>query len=232
MTEKLRPRHELEQALERIAKTIEFKDAHLELTSDARTESLLTFIREHFHPDEVLAKSLGYDVDEEFDQLFKISHKDNLSLLLISDKTDEIIACRTIILANRAKSFDFSKLKNDKLIKLFIFITHKNEEMNVYKRFNIDTCVDFVFLGTHKEHRRQGIAFKIFQAALQFSKELGIDPVCIKGEGTGIFSQRVYEKSGFETLHDFIYDDYKVDGDIVFKDTGIHKSTKVYVKQL
>ncbi|CAC5384626.1 unnamed protein product [Mytilus coruscus] len=232
MSEKLRPRHELEQALECIAKTIEFKDAHLELISDARKENFVAFIREHFHPDETLAKSLGYDADEEFDQLVTSAHKDNLSLLLISDKTDEIIACRTIILAHRVESFDFSKLKNDKLVKLLKFLNHKNEEMDVYKRFNIDTCINFVFLGTHKEHRQQGIAFKIFQAALQFSKELGINPVCIKGEGSGVYSQRIYEKSGFETLHTFKYDEYKVDGDIVFKDTGIHKSTKVYVKQL
>lgn len=232
MSDKLRPRHELEQAFNSIAKRFEFKDAHLELMSDGRQADLLTFIKEHFHPDEPLIKCIGYTADEEYDQLATMIHKDNLSLLLVSDKTNEIIACRTIGLGHRDEPYDLSELENEKLVTLSKFFTHKNEEMDIYKRFNTDTSIDFLVLGTHKDHRKQGIASKIFQAALLFSKELGLKPAFIHGDATGVYSQRIFEKSGFETLHTFKYDEYKVDDEIVFKDTGIHKSTKVYVKQL
>lgn len=220
------------QAFNIIAKQFEFKDAHLELMSDGRQADLLTFIKEHFHPDEPIMRSIGYTPDEEYDQLITLFHKDNLSLVLVSDKTNEIIACRTMGLAHRDEPLDPSELENEKLVTLFKFFTHKHEEMNVYKRFNIETSLDFFVLGTHRDHRKQGIASKIFQAAMLFAKELGLKQTCIHGDATGVFSQKIFEKFGFETLHTFKYDEYKVDGEIVFKDTGIHKSTKVFVKKL
>jgi hypothetical protein len=52
-----------------------------------------------------------------------------------------------------------------------------------------------------------------------FCKELGLSPVCIKGEGTSNYSQRIFEKFDFETIHTMKYDEYKIDGEIVFKNT-------------
>jgi hypothetical protein len=50
----------------------------------------------------------------------------------------------------------------------------------------------------------------MFQAGLMFCKEIGFDTVCIKGEGTSNYSQRIYEKFNFETIHTFKYDEYKI----------------------
>jgi hypothetical protein len=44
--------------------------------------------------------------------------------------------------------------------------------------------------------------------------------VCIKGEGTSNYSQRIFEKFDFEAIHTMKYDEYKIDGEIVFKNTG------------
>jgi hypothetical protein len=55
--------------------------------------------------------------------------------------------------------------------------------------------------------------------------------VCIKGEGTSNYSQRIFEKFDFEAIHTMKYDEYKIDGEIVFKNTGDNESTKCYVKQ-
>jgi hypothetical protein len=41
------------------------------------------------------------------------------------------------------------------------------------------------------------------------------------------YSQRIYEKFNFETIHTFKYDEYKIDGEVVFKNTGEHKAMKV-----
>jgi hypothetical protein len=49
--------------LARIDKTLKFKEGHLELMSDERSDDLLTFHNEHFHPDETLAKSIGLVLD-------------------------------------------------------------------------------------------------------------------------------------------------------------------------
>jgi ribosomal protein S18 acetylase RimI-like enzyme len=218
--------------LARIDKTLKFKEGHLELMSDERSDDLVTFLNEHFHPDETLAKSIGLVLDEEMDIIIKKWFSDNLSIILISDKTGEIIACRTIVIGKKGVSIDLSQINNEKTVKIVEFVRYKRDEMDVYKRFNVDTAIDFVALGTHRDYRRQGIATKMFQAGLMFCKEIGFDTVCIKGEGTSNYSQRIYEKFNFETIHTFKYDEYKIDGEVVFKNTGEHKAMKVYCIKL
>ncbi|CAG2200349.1 unnamed protein product [Mytilus edulis] len=234
MTEnnKLRPRKQLEEALRRINDSLDFKDAHLELSSDERNGSLVTFLKEHFYSDEVLGKSLGAELDEEVAALLTEIFRENLSVLLISDITGEIIATRSMCLARKGEKADWSKSKNRNWIIIMDFLGHKYDEMDVFKRYNADIVVAFVALATHKDHRAQGIASKVMKATLLFCKELGLSPVCIKGEGTSNYSQKIYEKFGFETIHTLPYDDYKKDGEIVFRNTGENKSTKCYVKQL
>ena len=155
----------------------------------------------------------------------------NLSLLLVSDKTGEIIACRGIAIGKNGKTINMDHVKNEQCLTIMKFLSHKNEEMDVFKRFGVDTAIEMVRLGTCK-YRQRGIASKMMEAALLFCEGLVLSPVCLKGECTSVYSQKIYEKLGFETLHTFNYDEYKINDEIVFKNTGIHKCTKIYVKQL
>ena len=189
-------------------------------------------MKEHFHPDETLCKSIGQTVDDELSNILMKNLSENLSVLLISNTTDEIIACRTMAIAKRNEAADGSKTENIKWVKIMDFLRHRYHEMDVFKRFNVDTAVAFIALATHRDHRAQGIASKLMQATLLFCKELGLSPVCIKGEGTSNYSQRIFEKFDFEAIHTMKYDEYKIDGEIVFKNTGDNESTKCYVKQL
>ena len=52
----------------------------------------------------------------------------------------------------------------------------------------------------------------------------------MKGEGTSNFSKRIYEMLGFDVLVEFMYEDHKENGKIVFKNTGDNKSIKLYGK--
>ncbi|CAC5381610.1 unnamed protein product [Mytilus coruscus] len=234
MTEenKIRPRKELEEALRRINDSTDFKNGHLELSSDERSSSLVRFLKEHFYADEALGKSLGAEFDEEVTAIFSDILRENLSVLLISDSTGEIIACRSMSLAKKGEKADWSKSKNRKFVTIMDFLGHRYDAMDVFKRYNADIAVSFFALATHRDHRAQGIASKLMKATLLFCKELGLNPVFIKGEGTSNYSQKIYGKFGFETIHTLPYDEYKIDGEIVFKNTGENKSTKCYVKQL
>jgi hypothetical protein len=70
-------------------------------------------------------------------------------------------------------------------------LIHKNEGMDVFKRFGVDTAVEMVELGKHRQYRQHGIASKLMQAARLFCEGLGLSPVCLKGEGTSIYSQKI-----------------------------------------
>ena len=209
-----------------------FQNAHLELASEARRSEIIEFLKQHFYPDETLCKSIEINFDEELYQTWWKKLQDDLSVLLISDKSNEIIGVRIIGLAERGNRFDSSQYKNEKFIAINRFLSHKSDEMDVFQRFDVDIAVHFLALCVHKDFRGQGAASKLMKAALAFSKELGIDPVCVTGEGTSASSQRIYDKFGFETLHTVLYSDYRMNGEVVFTNTGDNLSTKIYVKKL
>lgn len=206
---------------------------HIELASDDRAEELVDFLAQHFYPDETICKSLGITIDEYMRQLLLARFKDNLSLLLISDKANKIIGARTIkVEASEGQPLNLNNIQNKKVCKAITFLRHKNAEMDVYKYFGVDCAVHFINLVIHKEFRQKGLASTLMKAALLFVKDIGLEPVCINGEGTSNSSQKIYEKFDFELLHTVNYEDYKVDGEIVLKDTGDNKTCKFYVKKL
>ncbi|XP_071178086.1 arylalkylamine N-acetyltransferase 1-like [Mytilus edulis] len=234
----LRPRRELEEVLRRIDKSLNFEDAHLELSSDELTDSLILFLKENFWPDEPLWKSLGLQIDEEVTRRFASHVKDNLSILLVSNTSGEIIGCRTMFLdtlneANdKADDTGIQQIKNEKLKKVRTFLGHKWRERDVFQHFGVTRAMHFLALAIHKKYRGRGIASKLMQASLAFCKELGFTPVCIVGECTSEISQKIFEKFDFENVYTVRYDEYKVNDEIVFTNTGDNKTAKFFVKQL
>ena len=219
------------QILARISNDFTFEDAHLELATDKRMDAVIKFVNEEFAPDETISKSLEFVQDEEVEQIIRHTFRENLSVLLISNSTDEIIAVRLSHTTEKEGNSELKKkVKNKKFVTMLTFLTHKDEESNPFDKYGVDKAVYFVMLGVDRRYRRRGIGTKIMDAAIKFYSEIGIEPVVIKGEGTSNFSKRIYEKFGFETLHEFPYEDYKIDGEIVFNNTGEHKSCKIFAK--
>lgn len=200
--------------------------------SDSRTDDFVQFLKDYFFPDETLCKSIGFKYDDNMTVHVKELLAENLSILLIDNTTKEIIGCRGLAICKNGGA-DFSLMTTNKEWRhIWAFVDHKNAEMNVFKRFNVDIAVAFLFLCTRKDYRSKGLASRMFQAAILFCKELGLSHVCIKGDGSALHSQRIYEKFGFETIHVMRHDEYIIDGEVIFKNTGDEESTKCYLKQL
>lgn len=234
MAEKIRPREELLQLVETINSDLHLTDMHIELASEERAKEMVHFLIQYFCEDEPLSKSLGAVMDEDRKSILVERHKkDNLSLLLISDISKEIIGVRTMkVESSKEQGMYTREIQSKTLQTIWTFLSHKDAEMNVYKYYDVDCAVHFVNLGIHKDFRNRGLASLLMKAALQFVRNIGLDPVCITGEGTSNYSQRIYERFEFEVLHTVKYEDYKVDGEVVFKNTGDNKTCKFYVKKL
>ena len=67
-------------------------------------------------------------------------------------------------------------------------------------------CIHFSGLGTNDKYRRRHLATRMLNTGIAFAKHLGIDPIYIKGEASNNYSKKVYENSGFEILHEEMYD--------------------------
>ena len=180
-----------------------------------------------------------------------------MSLILISDTTGEIVAVRVNKIskndehANEAQNEDkehineshkennehINEIHNDKgkplsegRKKLEQLGEAINSLINVYEHYNVEEVIEFMALAVHKDFRQKGIGLKIMNATLALIKNLELGGVIVKGEGSGNYVNKIFEKAGFDFLGEVVYKDFKVDGEIVFKDMGEHRAAMAFAK--
>ncbi|XP_063415406.1 uncharacterized protein LOC134697213 [Mytilus trossulus] len=226
----LKPRKELEEVLDRVNKSIEIKDAHIELSTVARAHELVEFLGEHFFPNETLSKSIGLKFDEDLRKDLLEILKENLSVIVVHNRTNEILALAGLVL--EYDGMPEVKLAHKKFALIMEYMRHRQNDMDVYKRFKCNKCVNIAFLGTHREHRGKELATTVLKAALAFAKELGSTPVYFHGEGSAHASQKIFENLQFEIIHRFKNEEYEVNGEVLFKNTGDVKELICYVKEM
>ena len=176
-----------------------------------------------------------YQTSFTIDCLFFVEQViENMSLILVSDTTDEIIAVRvnkiskkdeqTNELHNEDKSVSEGRKQLDQLGEAIKSL------VNVYEHYNVDEVAEFMALAVHKDYRRRGIGLKIMKATLALIKNLDLGGVIVKGEGSGNYVNKIFANAGFDFLGEIVYKDFKVNSEVVFKDMGEHRSTRVFAK--
>ena len=60
---------------------------------------------------------------------------------------------------------------------------------------------------------------KLMHAALLFIKRTNLVPVIVKSLSVSNYSKPIFERTGFDCLSEVMFDDYKVDGEQVIKNT-------------
>ena len=181
-----------------------------------------------FFPDEVVFRAVGAIVAEEIRELMRAPLQQNLSIALISRKTGKIIGGRMIKVDNRDDQLDISKIKSEPNRKCVDVYAELDRRCNVFDHYNVDELIYFYGLVVHRDYRQRGIGEKLMRAAVFFVQNLGLGLFIIKGDGTSNFSQRLYEKVGFEMLAEVVYAEYKIDGNVVVSETGEHKTERMY----
>ncbi|KAH3853171.1 hypothetical protein DPMN_095693 [Dreissena polymorpha] len=231
--EYLKPREELETIVNEINNSLDLPDGlHIEISSTERTGALVDFLADHFIPDEPLSKSLGLVMNEEGKQWHVQRFSENLSILLIDDVTSDVVGVRTICTCRKNDKIPFEDTPDNTQWKIFQFLYHKREEMDVFKRFDVNVAFKLAHVAVRADYRRLGLATKLIEAALMFCSRSGLKKPCVTSEGTSPFTRNIYDKNGFDVLHTFYFDDYLINGDVVFKNMGDNLYTKIYAKQL
>lgn len=202
---------------------------HYIIAREDRHQDAVNLIRDHFIPDEPTARSVALTWNSELEEMYKGLVQKNMTLALVSDTTGEIVAVRVAHVA-KAKPNEKVVFKSNNLNKIFDLFGRLEDLCNPFHHFNVEEAVGFITLGVHRDYRQKGIGTIIMRAAVELVKNLGLGPVVIKGEGTSSYSQRIYEKLNFSVLSEVVYEEYKENGEIVFKNMGIHKSARLYGK--
>ena len=197
------------------------------MITEDRYSDVIDIMANHFVPDEPLSNAFGVVWSKAFEEIVLSDLKKYLSVMAVSDDTNEVMGIRICGLRTKSDSGDLSHIEDEPLRSLFTFLAHKDTEVDFFNRYGVSEQFHFLSLGVHAKYRRRGLGGVLLGTCVELAKELGFK--AIKGEGTSLFSQRIYEKQGFETAYELPYDEYKYKDKYIIEGTGIHKCTKIYV---
>ena len=218
------------QAFERIKNNTDFAidGCHLELIKEERYEDMMKFIERFYVPDEPMGKSLNLQWDKDMENLVLANLRHNLSVVLVSSESGEIIAGQVVTIGSKYERFDKTKYHHDLGIAFDVPTNHLDSLCSIYCYYNVEEIVHLWQLAVQKDHRRKGIGMKVIKAVKEFVKNFDIGPVVLRVEGSSSYSQRIFEKLGFSMLAQVCYSDYKVEGKVIFANTGEHASLRLY----
>ena len=156
-----------------------------------------------------------------------------MSLALVSDTTGEIISGRIITINSKPEAhLGKSDFRSEGIRKIVELIQRLDSLFDVFDHYGVDDLVHFYAFGVHREYRDRGIGTQVMKDAVAFAKSMGLDGVVIKGEGGSLYSQKIYENLGFETLGELFYEQVKEGGKVVFETGPVHKSERQYGKRI
>ena len=218
------------QAFDKVKNQYPVSGGHLALITEDRYTEIKDILANHFMPDETICGAFNVVWNPFSERKLCSLLKENLSIMAVSDDTNEIMGVRTCRVAKATDKSDFSDVTYENVKALWTFLTHKDTEIDIYNHYHVSEMFHFVNLAVHKKFRRRGLGSILLGAGVALAKELGFK--AIKGEGTSDISQRIYEKHNFTTVYEMRYDQYKYKDSYLNEKTGANTSTKIYVLQL
>lgn len=188
-------------------------------------------LKEAFLTDEPLEKSLGMAWSSDLEKLWISALDHKMSLMVVNEDSGEIMGLRVIRITKKNEHVDPSEFTDEDVLKL-LGIFEYSEKFDFFSHYETTEIFEFFGLGVVPKYRRQGLGTILMETGVKFLQNLGIRPSYIKGSASSNFSRRIYEKCKFDPLHEFPIEEYKVDGKVVFDNTGEHKTFAIFGKSL
>jgi GNAT superfamily N-acetyltransferase len=235
------------QALAHVLRdTPQAEGVRLQIITADRFQDVFTHLSNNFILDEPINRAVGLEWHPDVEKFFVSALQQGLSIMATDETSGAILGVRIseierdpragkMVASAVASNHDDDDEEEvfttsyDKFQIVLDFINHENEVAgDIFQRYDVDEICHFVALSVDGKARGKGLGKTLLSVAVDFAKEIGCK--LLKGEGSSQFSQKIYSRLGFDTLATVNYDDYKVDGKIVLQDTGMHTSSKIYVK--
>ena len=204
----------------------------IELITEQRYEDMANFIKDHYATEEPLGKSVNYKWDCQLYDMIIANLKQNLSVALVKAETGEILAGQIATIENKFDRLEPIALKSKALEKVFKLDSDLHKLCNLFERYEVEKIIHLRQLATHKDHSRRGFATKLNKALLEALKSLEMGPIAVQVECSHNGSKGVFEKLGFDSLAEIKFAKYKIGGQLVFTNTGEHKSEILYGKMI
>lgn len=207
------------------------------LITEEYYEKALKLARDSFTNDEPINKSVGLGWSDDLEALWMSVLKQNISLMLINKENGDVMGFRTFAFEskndiNDNDKHDQTEPSDEAFGKVYGFLKHCEMKAHIYDHFGVNEIVHFFAISVDAKYRQNRLGSKLMTLTVDFLKNLGVTPLVIKAEGTSMYSQKIFQKLGFETILEIPYCDYVVDGKVILDNTGDHKSAKVFGKRI
>ncbi|PSN32096.1 hypothetical protein C0J52_23918 [Blattella germanica] len=201
-------------------------------------EEMIEFMTKHFIRDEVLNECLNLKDDaislREMQGVWREMLKQNVSIAAFMDEgrdsPGKLAGCNIIGVTKKTDAGFKPEMFEGRCIRIIVRdLEYASHLVNVFEKYGVEEymtamglCVDPVFRG-------QGLGLEILKARFDLGKAVGLKVT--QTAFTGMASQKLAHKVGFEVLTEVPYEDFKENGQPVYP--GIKcKTLKIMTKKI
>ncbi|KAG5880987.1 hypothetical protein JTB14_024525 [Gonioctena quinquepunctata] len=210
---------------------IEFE---IRIASEEDKEQVLEFLQKFFYRDEPLNSFLELINDDHPRCLdlekFSLKDLDNgVNLLAIYDGKLIGVSLNGIMERGELEGeFVCQDLKFNKIVQ---FLDHVATESDPFQKYpGIDKAMTVKILSVDGSYRGKGIAKDLMDKTRDLAKQMGCGFITV--DCTSHYTACAAKKLGFEKHYTLRYEDYKVNGEVVFNPAVPHKAVTVYTQRI
>ena len=132
----------------------------------------------------------------------------------------------------------------EKLTKIFNFLDQLKRDLDVQKEYKVEEWGDIMILACRSDMRVPGLGTALVKEGIRVMEDRGFSvgfrfkfayvihflSQVLTGTATSHFSGRIFQKLGFHEVSAQSYDEYRVDGEVIFKTTAPHTHARQFVR--
>jgi arylalkylamine N-acetyltransferase len=207
----------------------------IELVKDSDREELLQFLRTFFIRDEPINDSIGLlDGRATCSELedYSLKELDNgINLKAVSNGKIIGVCLNGILERGYVDEIEEVNCNDKKFAKILKLLDHVAVESKIFSHFpDVDKAMTVKILSVDSSLRGRGIAKDLMNRTRDLARELGCG--IMTADCTSHFTARALKKLGFECIYSLKYEDYKVNGEVVFTPATPHAAVTVYTQRI
>ncbi|KAJ8683844.1 hypothetical protein QAD02_019636 [Eretmocerus hayati] len=197
-------------------------------------EHVLNHLRKNFYADEPLNRAVGLcnrgEAHAELDRHCASTLAHNCSCIIVDQKQSKIAgaALNGIVRKGDREECErrLAELKDSKFRSIFGLLYSIDEKVDLFERYNVDELFECRILSVQETYRGRGLANVLVENSIRIAQQAGFK--VMKADATGIFSQKVFRKYGFDVVTEIPYSE--VDENL--RPGPPHEALKLMVKVL
>nr|CAD7439389.1 unnamed protein product [Timema bartmani] len=169
----------------------------------------------------------------EIQELWRKYAKQRVALVAFVDEEEgghrRIAGANMTGVAYKSEGSTLELFKGEALRKAILLLEYCDNLVDVFKKYNVNEYMTALGLSVGREFRGQGLGLELLKTRSDICRAVGLKLTVTLF--TGVASQVQAERAGFELLAEVNYEDYKVDGEVVYSNTNT-KSFKLMAMRI